>query len=196
MKELRWPPRRKRRYALQSGQGIAWWASRGASACASTGATIAGKLAIPELQPAPRQWLAKLNLMSWRSCENRNRKALPSNFYKNHFGTNESVVKQVPFGVIALCKQSALQEPEFLNIMLCSPAACLAGRILVDVFVQQFELAERSGCWSLPSGLPARQPSVAEKSHLVGKATTFFSTLAVEEAEISNLKLRRKELHL
>jgi hypothetical protein len=58
--------------------------------------------------------------MSWRSCENRNRKALPSNFYKDHFGTNESIVKQVPFGVIALCKQSALQEPEFLNIMLCS----------------------------------------------------------------------------
>jgi len=46
-----------------------------------------------------------------------------------------------------------------------------------------------------PSGLPARQPSVAEKSHLAGKATTFFSTFAVEEAE-SNLKLRRKELHL
>ena len=120
MKELRSPPRRKRRYALQSGQDIAWWASRGASACASTGATIAGKLAIPELQSARRQRLAKLNLMSWRACENRNRKALPSNFYKDHFGRNESIVKQVPFGVTALCKQSALQKPEFLNIMLCS----------------------------------------------------------------------------
>ena len=54
---------------------------------------------------------------------------------------------------------------------------------LVDVFVQQFELAERSGCWSrlVILGLPARQPSVAEKSHLAGKATTFFSTFAVEK---------------
>jgi hypothetical protein len=58
--------------------------------------------------------------MSWRACENRNRKALPSNFYKYHFGTNESIANQVPFGVTPLCKQSALQEPEFLNIMLCS----------------------------------------------------------------------------
>jgi hypothetical protein len=34
-----------------------------------------------------------------------------------------------------------------------------------------------------PSGLPARQPSVAEKSYLAGKATTFFSTLLIK-AEI------------
>jgi hypothetical protein len=34
------------------------------------------------------------------------------------------------------------------------------------------------------------------KEHLAGKATTFFSTCSVYEAEISNLKLRRKELHL
>jgi CspA family cold shock protein len=110
-------------------------------------ATIAGKPAIPDLQSALPQWLAKLNLMSWRTCENRNRKAHLSNFYKDHFGTNESIVKQVPFGVTALCKQSALQEPEFLNIMLCS-RRLVPGAFLVDVFVQQLELAERSGCWS------------------------------------------------
>ena len=137
-------------------------------------ATIAGKQAIPELLSARRQRLVKLNLMSWRACANRNRKALPSNFYKYHFGTNESMVKQVPFGVTALCKQSALQEPEFLNIMLCS-GGLSRRRILVDVFVQQFETRRTIRLLESPSGLPARQPSVAEKSHLAGKATTFFS---------------------
>jgi len=67
---------------------------------------------------------------------------------------------------------------------------------LVDVFVQQFELAERSGCWSRPLGLPARQPSLAEKSISPAKQQPFSPPLAFEEAEISNLKLRRKELHL
>ena len=36
-----------------------------------------------------------------------------------------------------------------------------------------------------PSGLPARQPSVAEKSHLAGKATTFFLHLLGSKAEIN-----------
>src|SRR6476620_6288373 len=127
MKELRSPPRKKRRYALQSGPDIAWWAIRDASACASKGATIAGKLAIPELQSALHQRPAKLNLMSWEILQNRNRKALPSRFYKNHFGINESIEKEVPFGVTTVCKQSALQEPEFLNIMLCSPGSVVRG---------------------------------------------------------------------
>ncbi|MGZ4841978.1 MAG: hypothetical protein ACXV5J_09550 [Candidatus Angelobacter sp.] len=51
---------------------------------------------------------------------NRNRNCLPSTFYKSHFGQIESLIKRVPFGVAELCKQSALQEPEFLNIMPCS----------------------------------------------------------------------------
>jgi hypothetical protein len=46
-----------------------------------------------------------------------------------------------------------------------------------------------------PSGLPARQPSVAEKSIWPAKQQPF-STFAVEKVEISNLMLRRKELHL
>jgi hypothetical protein len=129
MKGSRSPLRKKRRYAPQSGPGIAWWATRDASACASTGATIAWKLAILELQSALLQRPAKLNLMSWEILQNRNRKALHFGFYKDHFGTNESIVKQVPFGVTALCKQSALQEPEFLNIMLCSPGECSAGAL-------------------------------------------------------------------
>jgi hypothetical protein len=91
------------------------------------GATIAWKLAILELQSALLQRPAKLNLMSWEILQNRTRKALHFDFYKDHFGTNESIVKQVPFSVTALCKQSALQEPEFLNIMLCSPASVARG---------------------------------------------------------------------
>jgi hypothetical protein len=39
-------------------------------------------------------------------------------------------------------KQSALQKPEFLKLCL-APGDHPAGRIQVDVFVQQFELAER-----------------------------------------------------
>src|SRR6185437_13786534 len=52
--------------------------------------------------------------------QNRNIKRLLPTFYKSHFGRNESLIKAVPFRVTARCKQSALQEPEFLNIMLCS----------------------------------------------------------------------------
>jgi CspA family cold shock protein len=49
-----------------------------------------------------------------------------------------------------------------------------------------------------PSGLPARQPSVAEKSHLAGKATTFFSTFQLKgeifqsEAEAKGVAVKEK----
>lgn|SRR5579871_4666796 len=173
MKESRLLPRRRRRCVLQSGPGIAWWASHDASACASTGATIAGKLAIPELQSARRQRLAKLNLMSWRACENRNRKALPSNFYKYHFGTNESLVKQIPFGVTSLCKQSALQEPEFLNIMLCSRRLVPQGALWLMFLYSSLNSPNDpvAGVAFGPSGTAAIG---CGKSHLAGKATTFF----------------------
>src|SRR6476469_2173702 len=51
---------------------------------------------------------------------NRNRRCLPPSCYKYHFEQNESLIKRVPLCGKALCKQSALQEPEFLNIMPCS----------------------------------------------------------------------------
>jgi CspA family cold shock protein len=37
-----------------------------------------------------------------------------------------------------------------------------------------------------PSGLPARQPSVAEKSYLAGKATTFFSTSQLKGGDFNS----------
>jgi hypothetical protein len=93
-------------------------------------------------------------------------------------------------------KQSALQKPEFLKLCL-APGDHPAGRIQVDVFVQQFELAERSGCWSRLAIGAFRHGSlsVAEKSHLAAKQQPFLRPKAFQ-AEISNLKMRRKELHL
>jgi cold shock protein len=43
-----------------------------------------------------------------------------------------------------------------------------------------------------PSGLPARQPSVAEKSHLTGKATTFFSNLRTSKCGDSQSEAEAK----
>jgi hypothetical protein len=133
--------------------------------------------------------------MSWRACENRNRKALPSNFYKYHFGTNESLVTQIPFGVTSLCKQSALQEPEFLNIMLCSRRLVPQGALWLMFLYSSLNSPNDpvAGVTFGPSGTAAigcgKEPSGRQSNNL-------FSTFAVEKAEISNLMLRRKELHL
>ena len=95
---------------------------------------------------------------------------------------NARIIKSLPFRVTALCTHSTLQEPEFLNIMLCSPVACPAGRILVDVFVQQFELAERSGCWSRLAGWAFRHGSHLLRKRAIwpAKQQPFFSTFAVK----------------
>src|SRR5215472_13439881 len=148
MKELRSRLQRKRRCGLPYGQGIAGSASRDAAACASRDATKAWSLAIPGHHSAPFQWPAKLNLKSWRSWANRNRKWLLPTFYKSDFAGNESLIKRLPFGVSAWCKQSALQEPEFLNIMLCSRQLVVRGTLWLMFLYSSLKLAERSGCWS------------------------------------------------
>jgi len=48
---------------------------------------------------------------------NRNRKRFPSAVLKGRRAGNESYPSGVPLWGLALCKQSALQKPEFLNIM-------------------------------------------------------------------------------
>lgn len=79
--------------------------------------------------------------------------------------------------------------PEYYALL---PATCTAGSTLVDVFVEQFELAGTIRLLESPTGLPARQPSVAEKSHLASKATTFFSTFAVSKGGDFNLDAEAK----
>src|SRR6185312_932693 len=196
MKELRLPPRRMRRCALQSASNIAGSASRGVAAYASTDAAIACWPAIPGQQFAPFQWPAKLNLRSWRSCGNRNRKWLLSTFYKSHFGRNESLIKRVPFGVTPLCKQSALQEPEFLNIMLCSRRHS-RGALWLMFLYSSLKLAERSGCWSRLRAFRHGSHRLRKRAIWPAKQQPFFSTLCgFERRRFSNLKLRRKELHL
>jgi hypothetical protein len=107
--------------------------------------------------------------------QNRSRKGSPSAVLKGRPAGNERLPSGIPFRGWRCAKQSALQKPEFLKLCL-APGDHPAGRIQVDVFVQQFELAERSGCWSRLAIGAFRHGSlsVAEKSHLAGKATTFF----------------------
>jgi len=64
------------------------------------------------------------------------------------------------------------------------PSAHIAGRILVDVFVQQFELAERSGCWSRLRAFRHGSHRLRKRAIWPAKQQPFFSTLAVEKAEI------------
>jgi hypothetical protein len=52
-----------------------------------------------------------------RSCKNRNRKRDSSTFYKSQLATNESSAMVFPLALWHTAKQSALQKPEFLNIM-------------------------------------------------------------------------------
>jgi hypothetical protein len=68
-------------------------------------------------------------------------------FYKSRTAENESSAKAFTLALWHQAKQSALQKPEFLNIMPSSQRSS-AGRTRVDVFVQQLNFAERSGCWS------------------------------------------------
>ena len=84
-------------------------------------------------------------------------------------------------------------EPEFLNIMLCSRQLRPQGAFWLMFLYSSLNSPNDpvAGVAFGPSGTAAigcgKEPSGRQSNNL-------FSTFAVQEAEISNLKLRRKEL--
>jgi hypothetical protein len=80
--------------------------------------------------------------------------------------------------------------PEYYALL---PAIHGRGKLWLMFLLQQFELAERSGCWSRLRAFRHGSHRL-RKEHLAGKATTF-SPLGSSGGDF-NLKLRRKELHL
>src|SRR5947207_14406986 len=62
-------------------------------------------------------WAVETEHDVMRSCKNRNRKRDSSTFYKSQWVINESPAKAFPLALWHTVKQSALQKPEFLNIM-------------------------------------------------------------------------------
>jgi hypothetical protein len=129
------------------------------------------------------------------SCKNRSRKRPVLIFYKSHFGRNEGSTKPVHFGVGPQCKQSALQEPEFLNIMLSARRLISPGAFWLMFLYSSLNSPNDpvAGVAFGPSGTAAIG---CGKEHLAGKATTFFLHLRNSRGGDFNLMLRRKELHL
>jgi hypothetical protein len=152
--------------------------------------------AILRLESALFQRLTKLNLMSWRSCENRNRKCRSYAVLKSHSAENESYATVFPFGVWRCLKQSALQKPEFLNIMPSSRRSSAQGAF---------------GLMFLYSSLNSPNDPVAGVAFLFGPSGTAAICCGKELSGRQsnnlflrpkfaggdfNLKLKRKELHL
>jgi hypothetical protein len=108
---------------------------------------------------------------------------------------NESIIKSIPFRVTALCKQSTLQEPEFLNIMLCSRQLRPQGAFWLMFLYSSLNSPNDpvAGVAFGPSGTAAigcgKEPSGRQSNNL-------FLHLRSSRGGDFNLMLRRKELHL
>jgi len=108
---------------------------------------------------------------------------------------NEGIIKSIPFRVTALCKQSTLQEPEFLNIMLCSRQLRPQGAFWLMFLYSSLNSPNDpvAGVAFGPSGTAAigcgTEPSGRQSNNL-------FLHLRSSRGGDFNLMLRRKELHL
>jgi hypothetical protein len=117
--------------------------------------------------------------------------------FKRPFCRKRKLPKGVPFGGLALCETKCFTKtrvPEYYAL-LCGGLAQGAFRLMFLYSSLNSPNDPVAGVALLVWAFRHGSLSVAEKSHLAGKATTFFFAESFP-AKIPNLKLRRKELHL
>jgi hypothetical protein len=119
------------------------------------------------------------------SCKNRSRKRPVLIFYKSHFGRNEGSTKPVHFGVGPQCKQSALQEPEFLNIMLSARRLISPGAFWLMFLYSSLNSPNDPVAGVALAAFRHGSHRLRKRAIWPAKQQPFFSTFAIQEAEIS-----------